>query len=87
LLIWFQGFTVPQENCVISGSHTHSGPGAITPELLWELAPATDLLVPLLQKQMATYIADALITAQNNMKPAKLNIGYTLHLNPKVEFC
>jgi hypothetical protein len=28
-----------------------------------------------------------LITAQNNMKPAKLNIGYTLHLNPKVEFC
>jgi neutral ceramidase len=70
-----KGFTVPQENCVISGSHTHSGPGAVTPELLWELAPATDLLVPVLQKQMATYIADALVAAQANMKPAKLNIG------------
>jgi hypothetical protein len=59
----------------VSGSHTHSGPGAITPELLWELAPATDLLVPNLQKQMATYIADALMMAQQNMRPAKLNIG------------
>ena len=40
------GFSLPLDNVTLHGSHTHSGPGAIAPELLWELAPATDILVP-----------------------------------------
>lgn len=41
-----EGFKVPFENVAMFGSHSHSGPGAITPEMLWAVAPATDLLVP-----------------------------------------
>lgn len=41
-----KGFNMPFENVAMFGSHTHSGPGAITPEMLWEFAPATDLIVP-----------------------------------------
>jgi len=41
-----KGFTIPFDNVAMFGSHTHSGPGAITPEFIWEVAPATDLLVP-----------------------------------------
>lgn len=41
-----KGFKVPFENVAMFGSHSHSGPGAITPELLWEVAPATDLIIP-----------------------------------------
>lgn len=31
------GFKIPRENVIFSGSHSHSGPGAITPEFLWVL--------------------------------------------------
>ena len=41
-----QGLKVPFDNVAMFGSHSHSGPGAITPEMLWAIAPATDLLVP-----------------------------------------
>ena len=41
-----KGFNIPFENVAMFGSHSHSGPGAITPEMLWAFAPATDLLVP-----------------------------------------
>lgn len=40
------GLPIPLENIIMSGSHSHSGPGAIAPEFLWEFAPATDLIVP-----------------------------------------
>jgi len=41
-----KGFKIPFDNVALFGSHSHSGPGAITPEFLWAVAPATDLLVP-----------------------------------------
>ena len=41
-----EGFKIPFENVATFGSHSHSGPGAITSEMLWALAPPTDLLVP-----------------------------------------
>jgi len=41
-----KGLTIPFDNVAMFGSHSHSGPGAITPEFLWAVAPATDLLVP-----------------------------------------
>jgi neutral ceramidase len=69
------GFNIPLDNVILSASHTHSGPGAITPEWLWSLAPATDLLVPSLQDTMAQHIADCLVKAYFNMKPVKIGIG------------
>ena len=41
-----KGFRIPFDNVAMFGSHSHSGPGAITPEFLWAVVPATDLLVP-----------------------------------------
>jgi len=45
------------------------------------MAPSTELLVPELQKQMAGYIAQAMVTALKNMQPAKLNFGLGLLSN------
>jgi len=70
-----QGFTVPRDNVILSGSHSHSGPGAITQSLLWELAPATDLLVPEARTQIARSIAGCLVEAQYKVKPVSIGIG------------
>lgn len=56
-------------------SHTHSGPGALTSELLWELAPATDILKSELRTELASYIAGCLVEAELHLKPAKVGIG------------
>jgi len=69
------GFSVPREKLICSASHTHSGPGAISPEFLWEIAPAVDLLVPELQNMFAQYIGEALVTAEKSLQPAKMDIG------------
>ena len=70
-----RGLTIPLENIVMGGSHSHSGPGAISAWFLWSIAPATDLMVPELQTMLATSIADALLTSQANLQPATLAIG------------
>ncbi len=54
-----------------------SGPGAVSSKLLWELAPATDIIRPALQQQMANAIAAAMIEADQNLKPVKFGIGIT----------
>jgi len=74
------GFTVPFSNCLFSASHSHSGPGAISPSFLWAMAPATDLLVPELQRMMATTMAKALVKAQQNKQNAFMNttVGYLI---------
>jgi len=69
------GFKVPFDNCLFSSSHTHSGPGAIASDMLWSLAPATDLIVPSLARQLATSMAQAMVEAFNNMEPAMMDIG------------
>jgi len=63
---------------LFSSSHTHSGPGAISPNFLWAMAPATDLLVPELQRMFAVNIATALVKAQQNKVDAFMNVtmGY-----------
>ncbi|XP_065846557.1 neutral ceramidase A-like [Oscarella lobularis] len=71
-----RGFTVPFDRFTVHGSHTHSGPGAVTPELLWSLAPATDILVPELQDMLASSLADAMLQAQANLQPAKMGINF-----------
>uniref|UniRef100_A0A6B2L787 Neutral ceramidase n=1 Tax=Arcella intermedia TaxID=1963864 RepID=A0A6B2L787_9EUKA len=70
-----QGFTVPFENCLFSSSHSHSGPGAVSSDFLWSIAPATDLLVPELQRSLANSTAVAMLQALKNMVPAVMDIG------------
>jgi len=69
------GLQIPLENIVLGGSHSHSGPGAISPFFLWAVAPAIDLLVPELQVMLATSVAQALLQAQASLAPAQLAIG------------
>lgn len=69
------GFSVPFSNIVFSASHTHSGPGAISPEILWALAPATDFLVPELQHAIASSMARAMIQAESNLQSAVVGVG------------
>jgi len=69
------GFKIPRENVIFSGSHSHSGPGAITPEFLWEFAPATDLVVPEIQTHVCTKVANAMLQAQNSMVNATFDLG------------
>jgi len=69
------GFTIPMSNVIFSGSHSHSGPGAISTDFLWAFAPATDLLVPELQNQLATTMATAMVDALKNLTDAKIQIS------------
>jgi len=90
-----QGFKIPLDNVILSGSHSHSGPGAVSPEFLWQVAPATDLIVPEIQDMLAERLAQAMIQAQSNIQPAKLStgIGYLVnvtvnrrwHISPYVQ--
>jgi len=70
-----QGLKVPRANVIMSGAHTHSGPGLVAPDFLWAIAPATDLMVPKMQRKFANTVANALLQAQNAMQPAKMGIG------------
>lgn len=70
-----KGFKIPFENVALFGSHSHSGPGAITPEMLWALAPATDLLIPELQTMFATSVATAMLQAQQNLQEGTIGMG------------
>lgn len=64
-----QGYTVPVENVVLSASHSHSGPGALSSEFLWSVAPATDLMVPEVAEAYANALASALVLSEQNMRP------------------
>jgi len=70
-----QGFTVKRENVIFSASPSHSGPGALSPEFLWAVAPATDLLVPAIQTMYCTSLATVMLQAEKTMQPAKIDIG------------
>eukprot|EP01119_Soliformovum_irregulare_P005626 TRINITY_DN17381_c0_g1_i1.p1 TRINITY_DN17381_c0_g1~~TRINITY_DN17381_c0_g1_i1.p1 ORF type:complete len:487 (+),score=136.37 TRINITY_DN17381_c0_g1_i1:22-1461(+) len=69
------GFNIPITNIIFSASHSHSGPGAVSADSLWSLAPATDLLVPEIRRKLATSIATSLVEAFHNLAPAKIDIG------------
>eukprot|EP01100_Stratorugosa_tubuloviscum_P003848 TRINITY_DN1936_c0_g2_i1.p1 TRINITY_DN1936_c0_g2~~TRINITY_DN1936_c0_g2_i1.p1 ORF type:complete len:480 (-),score=253.66 TRINITY_DN1936_c0_g2_i1:80-1519(-) len=72
-----RGFDLPIDSVIFSASHSHSGPGAVSPSMLWALAPATDLLVPELQRQLATSMADAMLDARSSMQSATVGFGVT----------
>jgi Neutral/alkaline non-lysosomal ceramidase, N-terminal len=70
-----RGFKITRANTIFSASHTHSGPGALSPEFLWAVAPATDLLIPSLLDFYCERIVAAALEAQENMEPAKIDAG------------
>eukprot|EP00047_Mylnosiga_fluctuans_P005565 m.241238 g.241238 ORF g.241238 m.241238 type:complete len:464 (+) comp13811_c0_seq1:57-1448(+) len=76
-----RGLNLSDSNFALHGSHTHSGPGALSPNFLWAMAPATDLLVPEIQRLMSERVADAMIEAAANMQPASLGVGSGLLTN------
>jgi len=76
-----QGFNVPFENCIFGASHSHSGPGAVSAQRLWEVAPATDLIVKDLQIQLATLLAAAMVEAELSLGPAALDMGMAYLVN------
>lgn len=49
----------------------------MSPSFLWAMAPATDILVPYLQRFLAEKIADVLVAAYRHLQPAKMNVGIT----------
>lgn len=69
------GFNVPVQNVIMSASHSHSGPGAIAGSFLWEVAPATDLLVPELAEAYTDLMAQALVQSQQSLRPVRLDTG------------
>jgi hypothetical protein len=71
------GFSVPYANCTFSGSHSHSAPGAITPDFLWQVAPATDLMVPSIQREFAVNMALAMVQAEQRLRPAVFAMSST----------
>jgi len=73
--------SISLDNFMIHGAHTHSGPGAITPNFLWSFAPATDIMVPELQDALATSIAYAVSQAIASQQLALVGTGSGLLTN------
>eukprot|EP01116_Phalansterium_solitarium_P024187 TRINITY_DN8784_c0_g1_i1.p1 TRINITY_DN8784_c0_g1~~TRINITY_DN8784_c0_g1_i1.p1 ORF type:complete len:487 (+),score=212.95 TRINITY_DN8784_c0_g1_i1:50-1462(+) len=75
------GLTLPYENILFSASHSHSGPGAVSSDFLWSVAPATDLLVPSAQRALATTMAKAIVQSLAALQPAALAVGSAMLVN------
>ena len=72
-----QGFPLTDDEVVFGASHSHSTAGAVTSNKLWELAPATDLLVPKLLDSFVQHLAKALVQAYQSAVNATVGIGIT----------
>jgi len=71
------GFTVPLERVMCVASHSHSGPGAISKKMLWQLA-AADLYVDRVFQHITDKMALALSQAEVTSAPVVLGVGRTL---------
>jgi neutral ceramidase len=70
-----QGFPLTDDEVVFGASHSHSTAGAVTSNKLWELAPATDLLVPKLLDSFVKHLAMALVQAHQSAVNATVGIS------------
>ena len=70
-----QGFPLTDDEVVFGASHSHSTAGAVTSNKLWELAPATDLLVPKLRDSFVEHLAKALVQAYQSATNASVGIN------------
>jgi hypothetical protein len=68
------GSTLDRGQLVVSASHTHSGPGSLTNLHFWELA-GSDLLYAPLRDAFVDKCAEALVTAEINLQPAKIGLA------------
>ncbi len=67
---------IPKQNLIVSASHTHSGPGAVSEQKIWELI-AADCLDAFTYTKMLNGIKSALIQAASNLSPAKIGLATT----------
>ncbi len=65
---------IDADHITISGTHTHSGPGAMTTHLFWQVA-AVDLFESKVYDPLLDKIGQMVIEANNNLQPARLGIN------------
>jgi neutral ceramidase len=68
------GFTIPLEKVMVCASHTHSGPGAISKKLVWQVI-AADLHKNSVSDHITAAIAQAMIDAETAMQPVSIGVG------------
>jgi hypothetical protein len=68
------GSTVPLSSVMFCASHTHSGPGAVTHLLMWEIA-AVDLYHDSVFQSLTDGAAQALVQAERSARPAVVGAG------------
>ncbi len=71
-----KGILLPPANLILSGTGTHSGPGAFADKLLWQLLSMDDYKQPIMD-HLAESIATAIFDANKKLTPAKLGFGKT----------
>ncbi|MBS2021739.1 MAG: neutral/alkaline non-lysosomal ceramidase N-terminal domain-containing protein [Deltaproteobacteria bacterium] len=75
-----QSLGIPPELLVGVATHTHSGPGAVSKFVMWELI-AADCYNQVAYDVMLHTFREALLQAVANLKPARLGIGSTQEPN------
>eukprot|EP01080_Neovahlkampfia_damariscottae_P011216 gene11216-4038_t len=70
-----RGLQTSLSSTVFGASHTHASFGAVSQDLLWSLAPATDLFNIEVTNLITDRLAECMIMAEKNLKPAKVGIG------------
>jgi len=65
---------IPRPHLVLSATHTHGGPGAVSKQKMWELI-AADCYHDKTYKTMLAGVIKALKAAHANLKPAKIGFG------------
>lgn len=68
------GFSVPLEKVLFTASHTHSGPGALTKRLVWQLI-AVDLYRSRVAGALTDKIAQAMVDAEAGLGPAEVGLA------------
>jgi len=71
-----QGFSVPLEKVLFAASHTHSGPGALTRRLAWQVI-AVDLYRTRVAEALCDRIARAMLDAEASLAPAVVGLAST----------
>ncbi len=71
-----QALGIPKQNLIVAATHTHSGPGAVSNETLWQLI-ALDCLHQGTYDMVLKGITDALKAADLARKPAAFGVGST----------
>jgi hypothetical protein len=69
-----RGTGIPLENILVCASHTHSGPGTLSPLHFWEIA-AMDFYQPQIADEVVNGIARAILEAEAALEPARLGLG------------